>query len=67
MSESTYDKKSNLYKSTRTGRYFLILEGTDLSGNVSGLCLTTLTPKNLTGTANDGQLQLIAKNWRVTN
>ena len=58
-------KKSNLYKSTRTGRYFLVLEGTDMAGEVHGLCLATLVPKNLTGTANGGQLILVANNWRV--
>ena len=57
--------KSNLYKSTRTGRYSLVLDGTDLTGEVHGLCLMTLLPKNLTGTANGGQLILVANNWRV--
>lgn len=58
-------KKSSLYKSTRTGRYFLVPDGVDFAGEVHGLCLTTLLPKNLTGTANGGQLILVANNWRV--
>lgn len=55
-----------LYKSTRTGRYFVVSEDTKLSDPVVyGVCLLTFSYNNITGAAQNGQLVLIGNNWKV--
>lgn len=53
--------KLDLYKSTRTGRYFLV---EDSPLKKYGVCLDGGSIVDLSGTIDGRQLILIAKNWR---